>query len=82
MYIYMYVYKIRGVPVCMYGLYGVWDMTPRTEPATPSMTYPPQAFISGGGVSDLYLVMCRTGGAGPGGISCVVVEKDTPGAED
>lgn len=38
-----------------------------------------KAFISGGGFSDLYLVMCRTGGKGPGGISCILVEKGTPG---
>lgn len=38
-----------------------------------------KAFISGGGVSDLYAVMVRTGGEGPDGISCVLVEKDTPG---
>lgn len=38
-----------------------------------------QAFISGGGDTDVYIVMCRTGGKGPKGISCVVVEKDTPG---
>jgi hypothetical protein len=38
-----------------------------------------KAFISGGGVSDIYVVMARTGEAGPRGISCIVVEKDTPG---
>src|SRR4029077_19185092 len=38
-----------------------------------------KAFISGGGVSDIYVVMARTGGEGPRGISCVVVEKGTPG---
>ena len=38
-----------------------------------------KAFISGGGASDLYATMVRTGEAGPRGISCVVVEKDTPG---
>jgi alkylation response protein AidB-like acyl-CoA dehydrogenase len=38
-----------------------------------------KAFISGAGVSDLYAVMCRTGGEGAGGISCVLVEKGTPG---
>jgi alkylation response protein AidB-like acyl-CoA dehydrogenase len=38
-----------------------------------------KAFISGGGVSDLYVTMVRTGEAGPRGISCVVVEKGTPG---
>ena len=38
-----------------------------------------KAFISGGGASDLYATMVRTGEAGPRGISCVVVEKGTPG---
>ena len=38
-----------------------------------------KAFISGGGISDIYIVMVRTGGEGPKGISCLVVEKGTPG---
>ena len=38
-----------------------------------------KAFISGGGVTDLYVTMLRTGDATAKGISCVVVEKDTPG---
>ncbi|ADZ70335.1 isobutyryl-CoA dehydrogenase [Polymorphum gilvum] len=38
-----------------------------------------KAFISGGGTSDVYVVMARTGGEGPKGISCLVVEKGTPG---
>uniref|UniRef100_A0A665TWF9 short-chain 2-methylacyl-CoA dehydrogenase n=1 Tax=Echeneis naucrates TaxID=173247 RepID=A0A665TWF9_ECHNA len=38
-----------------------------------------KAFISGGGDTDVYVVMCRTGGKGPKGISCLVVEKGTPG---
>jgi alkylation response protein AidB-like acyl-CoA dehydrogenase len=38
-----------------------------------------KAFISGAGVSDLYLVMCRTGGEGPKGISALLVPKETPG---
>jgi alkylation response protein AidB-like acyl-CoA dehydrogenase len=38
-----------------------------------------KAFISGGGVSDIYVVMARTGEGGSRGISCVVVEKGTPG---
>jgi hypothetical protein len=38
-----------------------------------------KAFISGGGVADAYVCMVRTGGAGPKGISCIVVEKGTPG---
>ena len=38
-----------------------------------------KAFISGGGVADVYVVMARTGGPGPKGISCLAVEKGTPG---
>ncbi|MGQ3016799.1 isobutyryl-CoA dehydrogenase [Phenylobacterium sp.] len=38
-----------------------------------------KAFISGGGVSDLYVVMARTGGPGAGGVSAFVVERGTPG---
>jgi hypothetical protein len=38
-----------------------------------------KAFISGAGVTDLYVVMVRTGGEGPKGISTVVVEKGTKG---
>ena len=38
-----------------------------------------KAFISGAGVSDIYVCMVRTGGPGPKGISTVVVEKGTPG---
>jgi alkylation response protein AidB-like acyl-CoA dehydrogenase len=36
-------------------------------------------FISGAGASDLYLTMVRTGGAGAGGVSALLVPKDTPG---
>lgn len=36
-------------------------------------------FISGAGVSDIYVVMVRTGEPGPSGISTLVVEKSTPG---
>ncbi|WP_188261588.1 isobutyryl-CoA dehydrogenase [Azospirillum tabaci] len=38
-----------------------------------------KAFISGGGTSDVYVCMVRTGEPGPKGISCIVVEKGTPG---
>ena len=38
-----------------------------------------KAFISGGSTSDVYVCMVRTGGEGPSGISCLVVEKDAPG---
>jgi alkylation response protein AidB-like acyl-CoA dehydrogenase len=38
-----------------------------------------KAFISGGGVSDVYAVMARTGDNSPRGISCILVEKGTPG---
>jgi hypothetical protein len=36
-------------------------------------------FISGGGFSDIYVVMVRTGGEGPSGISAFVIENGTPG---
>ena len=42
-------------------------------------TVPLQAFISGGGATDLYLIMCRTGEAGPKGISCFMVEQGAAG---
>src|SRR6267142_1593155 len=38
-----------------------------------------KAFISGGGTSDLYVAMVRTGEAGPKGISCFVIEKGAKG---
>lgn len=38
-----------------------------------------KAFISGGGYSDAYVVMARTGEAGPKGISALVVESGAPG---
>ncbi|WAP68073.1 acyl-CoA dehydrogenase family protein [Jiella pelagia] len=38
-----------------------------------------KSFISGAGFSDLYLVMARTGEAGPKGISAFLVENGTPG---
>jgi alkylation response protein AidB-like acyl-CoA dehydrogenase len=38
-----------------------------------------KAFISGGGRSDLYLIMARTGGPGAKGVSAFLVEGDRPG---
>ena len=39
-----------------------------------------KAFISGGGVNEIYVVMARTDPDNKaGGVSCFVVEKDTPG---
>jgi butyryl-CoA dehydrogenase len=38
-----------------------------------------KAFISGGSVSDVYLCMVRTGDETHRGISCILVEKNTPG---
>ena len=38
-----------------------------------------KAFISGGGYSDVYVTMVRTGEDGPRGISTVIVEDGTPG---
>ncbi|OYW57785.1 MAG: acyl-CoA dehydrogenase [Rhizobiales bacterium 17-65-6] len=36
-------------------------------------------FISGAGAADLYVVMVRTGGPGPSGVSAILVEAGTPG---
>lgn len=39
-----------------------------------------KVFISGAGMSDIYLVMCRTNGdPGPKGISCFIVPKESKG---
>jgi len=38
-----------------------------------------KAFISGGGVSDIYVAMVRTGDEGAKGVSCFIIEKGTPG---
>ena len=40
-----------------------------------------KSFISGAGASQVYIVMCRTGASdsGPKGISCLLVEKGSPG---
>lgn len=38
-----------------------------------------KAFISGGGYSDAYIIMARTGDAGPKGISALIVEEGTDG---
>ncbi|MCW8496659.1 acyl-CoA dehydrogenase family protein [Fluoribacter dumoffii] len=38
-----------------------------------------KAFISGGSVSDIYLCMVRTGDTSHHGISCLLIEKNTPG---
>lgn len=36
-------------------------------------------FISGGGENEVYVTMVRTGEEGAKGISCLVIDKDTPG---
>jgi alkylation response protein AidB-like acyl-CoA dehydrogenase len=38
-----------------------------------------KAFISGAGVSDIYVCMVRTGEDGPKGVSCLVIEKGAKG---
>jgi alkylation response protein AidB-like acyl-CoA dehydrogenase len=38
-----------------------------------------KAFISGAGATDVLVVMVRTGGPGPAGISSLLVEADSPG---
>jgi len=52
----------------------------RAEPTNEGYTLNgSKAFISGGGYSDSYLCMVRSGEDGPRGISAVVVEDATPG---
>jgi alkylation response protein AidB-like acyl-CoA dehydrogenase len=38
-----------------------------------------KAWVTHGGHADFYNLMVRTGGDGPGGISCLLADKDTPG---
>jgi alkylation response protein AidB-like acyl-CoA dehydrogenase len=38
-----------------------------------------KAFISGAGANDVYVTMVRTGGEGPRGISCLVIDKEMEG---
>jgi alkylation response protein AidB-like acyl-CoA dehydrogenase len=38
-----------------------------------------KAWVTHGGHADFYNLMVRTGGDGPGGISCLFADKDTPG---
>ncbi len=38
-----------------------------------------KAFISGAGSTDVYVTMLRTGGKGADGITCLAVEKNSPG---
>ncbi|TVV70688.1 acyl-CoA dehydrogenase family protein [Sphingomonas solaris] len=38
-----------------------------------------KAFISGGGVNEVYVTMARTSDDGANGISCFLIEKDMPG---
>ncbi|MGI9420441.1 MAG: acyl-CoA dehydrogenase family protein [Geminicoccaceae bacterium] len=40
-----------------------------------------KAFISGGGFSDVYIVMARTGGEGPKGVSALLVDAGTAGLD-
>ena len=56
------------------------SLTTRAEPDGGSyVVNGAKAFISGAGASDIYVTMVRTGGAGADGISCLAVERDTPG---
>ncbi len=38
-----------------------------------------KAWVTHGGVADFYNLLVRTGGPGPGGISCLLASADTPG---
>lgn len=52
----------------------------RAEPTNEGYTLNgTKAFISGGGYSDLYVAMVRTGEDGPKGVSTVLIEDGTPG---
>lgn len=53
--------------------------TSATKDATGFTLNGTKAFISGGGYSDVYLVMARSGAAGPKGISALLVEDGTKG---
>ena len=55
-----------------------WRRAPSCR-ATTTCVNGSKAFISGGGRSDIYVVMLRTGGPGAGGVSTLVVEAGTPG---
>lgn len=70
-------YILNGSKVVSNLLVPVNARRRRPEPTSGLFIF--QAFISGGGDTDVYVVMVRTGGKGPKGISCVVVEKGTPG---
>jgi alkylation response protein AidB-like acyl-CoA dehydrogenase len=55
-------------------------LTSRAEPSAQGYRLNgTKAFISGGGYSDAYVVMARTGSAGPKGISALVVEAGMAG---
>ncbi|CAI7883144.1 unnamed protein product [Closterium sp. NIES-53] len=53
--------------------------SPPHAPCLPLIPLIPQAFISGATAADVYVVMARTDGEGPKGISCFLVEKGMPG---
>jgi alkylation response protein AidB-like acyl-CoA dehydrogenase len=53
--------------------------TRATQTATGWFLTGTKAFISGGGFADLYIVMARTGGDGPKGISAFLVDAGSPG---
>lgn len=64
------------LPAAALGSGLVYETTPKPHFSCCALL---QAFISGGGDTDVYVVMCRTGGPGPKGISCLVLEKGMPG---
>lgn len=40
-----------------------------------------KAWVTHAGAADFYSLMVRTGGSGPSGVSCLLVDADTPGLE-
>lgn len=53
--------------------------TAKTEGNSQYVINGSKAFISGAGFSDLYVLMCRTGGEGPKGVSTVLVPNGAKG---
>lgn len=74
-------YVLNGAKVCCKRNHTCLCMHPTSSASSSNWYSLVQAFISGAGHSDYYLVMVRTGGPGPKGISCLIVDKDTPGLE-
>ena len=70
--------RIMLVSILLF-LNGLILLSSRIRPPGQGAITGTKAFISGGGYSDVYVVMVRTGTEGPKGISTIIVEEGTPG---